>query len=59
MKNPVEKSIEKLKKIYIKPDKLLKSRMDSLSFDVAITIITEAINNGKITKEMFIEELNK
>ena len=52
----LENSIEALAKCFSAPDKLVKSRLDNdLSFDTAMTVVVNAIENKEITSEEILE----
>lgn len=56
----LDKSVELLKKSYVKSKKALdKSKVNSLSFDVALFRVQKAIEDNEMTKEDFHKKLEE
>jgi len=56
----LKNSIEKLKKCYQSPDRLVKSMLkDDFAFDIALSIVLTAIESEKLTKEEFLKCLQQ
>jgi len=60
METTLTNSIAKLSKTFVAPDKLVKSILkDELAFDIAMTIVSNAIRDGIITEQEVYFQITK
>lgn len=54
----LQQHIDNLKK-HMENGALNRNKMgDSFSFDISLTVVSEAIKSGHLTKEQFLKEMN-